>query len=269
MKKYLFAIDMDSTLLNDKKKIPHRTISYLHKLQDEGHLIVLASGRPYRSLKHFGDEIGLKAPFICYNGAFCLHPFDNNFKQTHYIFPKEIVKEIYNACGDSVYSIMCENTDTIWASEYDEFLASFFGVEDMNLILGDINETLSHDPWTLLMRCRTNKEDTEKITNVVSKYPDYELRFWFRAAYCEVFNKNISKGECIKYIADYYHIPKENIVCIGDASNDKEMLQEAGVGVAMKNGMDSLKEIATFTTKKDCNHQGVKGAIKYIIKNQL
>ncbi len=269
MKRYLFAIDMDSTLLNDKKEIPVSTERYLTKLQKEGHIVMLASGRPFRSLERFYNAMHLNSPVICYNGAFCFHPYDENFKSAHFTFPKELVKEIYNDCGDAVDNVMCETNDIIWAREYDDELAKFFGVQSMNIIYGDINETLNEDPWTLLMRCTDVSDVKERITKATEKHPGYEIRFWFKASYCEVYNTSFSKAACLRDVAKYYNIPMENVVAIGDASNDIEMVKEAGIGVAMINGMDQLKNIAQIVTKRDNNHQGVKQVIKEIIKEQL
>ncbi len=63
----IIAFDMDGTLLTHKKKISFLTLYYLRKLTKQGHLIVLASGRPSRSLKKYYNQLKLKTPMICYN----------------------------------------------------------------------------------------------------------------------------------------------------------------------------------------------------------
>jgi hypothetical protein len=62
----------------------------------------------------------------------------------------------------------------------------------------------------------------------------------------EVSPKYDNKGTALKFLADYYNIPIEKTVAIGDNLNDLSMIQAAGVGVAVSNGTDSLKEQADF-----------------------
>ena len=56
MEKYLIALDLDGTLLNSKKEICPDTLKYLHHLDSLGHIIVIATGRPIRSIKRYYDE---------------------------------------------------------------------------------------------------------------------------------------------------------------------------------------------------------------------
>ncbi|MCX5775812.1 MAG: HAD hydrolase family protein, partial [Firmicutes bacterium] len=67
-------------------------------------------------------------------------------------------------------------------------------------------------------------------------------------------------------IAKYYGIPHSQIVAFGDAENDIEMLDMAGVGVAMVNATDLCKAHANVITKKDNNHNGIVGTLKKLIK---
>ena len=80
-KKYLIAFDMDGTLLTDKdKQISPKTLQYLHHLVNEGHLIVLASGRPESELLPYYEQLGLNSPIACFNGVAVVHPKDPSFK---------------------------------------------------------------------------------------------------------------------------------------------------------------------------------------------
>ncbi|MCX5775805.1 MAG: HAD-IIB family hydrolase, partial [Firmicutes bacterium] len=85
-KRYLIAFDMDGTLLNDKKTISFRTRRYLHHLDRQGHVVVLASGRPVRALRRYYDELNLRSPMVCYNGASIENPHDSDFPEKHYSF---------------------------------------------------------------------------------------------------------------------------------------------------------------------------------------
>ena len=89
MDRYLIAIDIDGTLLNKDRVISKATKEYLLKLSNEGHLIVLASGRPIRSLVQFHDELKLDTPLICYNGALVFSLNDKLNTRKNLIIPDE------------------------------------------------------------------------------------------------------------------------------------------------------------------------------------
>lgn len=265
-KRYLIAIDLDGTLLTKRRKISCANKRYLRKLEKEGHIIVLASGRPSRALLCFQKQIGLHAPIICYNGAYCFHPFDDNFKKTAYNFPLDIVKQIYKDIGPEIYSnIMCETDDEIWLLTEDKGLNSFFWHDNMDIHYGDLDKTLNHDPWTMIIQLK-NRDNDEKIVQAVTKHEGFSLRFWWNSPYAEIFHLKTSKASCIKQIAQYYGIPKENTIAIGDANNDIEMIRESGFGIAMINGNEEVKQIANLVSKKDNNHSGVKQALKVALK---
>jgi len=84
--------------------------------------------------------------------------------------------------------------------------------------------------------------------------------------YLDITPKNISKGEALKVLGNYLQINSKEIMAIGDNINDISMVQEAGIGVAVANAYDSLKQIATYTTARTVEEGGFAEAIeKYIV----
>ncbi len=266
--RYMFCLDMDGTLLNSKSKIPLQTVKYLQKLEKEGHIVVLASGRPLRALKSYYAQINLHTPIVCYNGAYCYHPYDNTFEETHYIFSKEIIKQIYIDSKEAVLNVMCETNDKIWLIKPNQDLATFFWHDGMRVVYGDILETLTEDPWTMIMHDKGPEYD-KIIIDAVKKHPGFDVRFWYNSSYSEIYYTKTSKAKCLEEIAKYYDIPHSHMVCIGDANNDIEMIEKAGIGIAMKNGSKLLLEKAEYISEKDNDHQGVMVEIKKILEGKL
>ena len=265
--RYLIAFDMDGTLLEDKNKtILPLTKKYLKKLSKEGHIIVLASGRPKSELIPYYNELELSSPLVCFNGIFCFNPKDKNFPTIKKTFPKEwaldIVNQIYpNICGN----IFIESDEDIWMLYEDEKLINTMWPHGIHrhMIYGDFNQTLKEDPMTFILY---NVKDVEKLEKVISKYKDSNLRLWFGSKFGEIFFGEISKAYCLEKIRKYYNIKKENTICFGDYTNDIEMVKWAGHGVSMLNGIDELKAISKYVTKKDNNNEGIVDTLKEIIE---
>lgn len=267
MNKLLIALDMDGTLLNDKKKISFRTRKYLQKLQKQGHIIALASGRPSRALFPYYNKLKLNSPLICYNGAYVFDPHDDTFKGECLKFPREIIKDLYLTLKEtSINNIMCENDTDIWLDKKDLYLAKFFWYEGTNMHYGELDKTLQNDPMTLIIQLKS-LENQKNVIDAIKKYPELGVRFWGTSPYCEIHFKKINKGAGVNYIANQYHIKKDNIIVFGDEDNDVDLFPSGGISVAMKNSHDDIKKYANMVSLKDNNHDGVYYTLKKIIKS--
>ena len=80
----------------------------------------------------------------------------------------------------------------------------------------------------------------------------------------EIHNKEINKASTMLYMASYYGISKENLIAFGDHQNDIDMLLNAGIGVAMCNGIEALKKQVKHVTRKDNNHNGIVDYLKHL-----
>ena len=103
----------------------------------------------------------------------------------------------------------------------------------------------------------------KKAKNTLREMGDFEV-VSSRYDNFEVMNKGVSKGSAVKILADYYGITREQIICIGDSENDLSMIKFAGLGVAMANGDDDVKEAASYVTD-DNNSDGVAKAIEKFV----
>lgn len=266
--KYLIAIDMDGTLLTDKKKITFKTKRYLQKLQKQGHIIMLASGRPSRALRFFYDKMKLNGPLICYNGSYLFHPYEKDFPITKFLIDKNIVKQIINDTDKGIINnVMCETDDKIWLIKEEAKLGSFFWHYNMEIFYGDINETLKEDPWTMIVEFN-DFNNIDSLTNSISKHAEFSYYHWGKVPYLEIYHTNVNKYTCVEIVRNHYNIPIENVICFGDANNDILMCEKCFNGVAMINGNDEIKAKSKYITKKDNNHNGVIHFLKYFLKNK-
>ncbi|MDR2940336.1 MAG: HAD-IIB family hydrolase [Clostridiales bacterium] len=81
----------------------------------------------------------------------------------------------------------------------------------------------------------------------------------------EFTNLEVSKGVGVKFVSDLLHIDLKDVIAVGDNQNDVPMIKATGLGVAVSNAVDELKEAADYITKNDCDHGAIKEVIEKFI----
>ena len=99
-KQHLIALDLDGTLLTDNKIISTRTKHTIAKAKEQGHVVVISTGRPFRASYDYYKELGLNTPIVNFNGAYVHHPLDSNWGIHHSPLELATAQEIVRACFD-------------------------------------------------------------------------------------------------------------------------------------------------------------------------
>lgn len=253
-KQHLIALDLDGTLLTDKKEISIKNQRIIKDIIAEGHIVVIATGRPHRSSINFYKILGLTTPMINFNGALIHHPRDNKWGSYHHPLKKKTALDVVDASLQTkARNIMVEVQDNAYLEIHDQEIMDIFllSEEEKRLYpftIGNIKEKLKDDPTSVLIRPEDKYLD--QLKKHLEDYVEFiEHRNWGAPFnIIEVTKKGINKAIGLKQIANYYNIPKERIIAFGDEDNDLEMIDFAGVGVAMDNGISELKSIAKHIT---------------------
>ncbi|MEW9674985.1 Cof-type HAD-IIB family hydrolase [Lentibacillus sp. L22] len=256
-KQHLIALDLDGTLLTDDKVISPLTKQAILQAKEQGHIVIISTGRPHRSSIGYYQELGLNTPMVNFNGALIHHPYDNKWRVLHNPMPKRTALKIVDACYHiGVHNVMAEVKDNVYLDQYDEKILDIFKMapNDPPFTIGGLKNKLQDDPTSLLIYPMENN-----ITALRNHLNDYhaeliEHRKWGAPwNIIEIVKKGMNKAVGVQKVAHYYHIPKERIIAFGDEDNDLEMIEYAGVGVAMANAIDELKSVANHIT--DTNEQ--------------
>ncbi|MFC2949941.1 Cof-type HAD-IIB family hydrolase [Virgibacillus sediminis] len=252
-KKHLIALDLDGTLLTDKKEISWHTKEMVLQAMVEGHVVVIATGRPHRASIDYYHNLGLNTPMVNFNGALIHHPKDKKWDALHNPLPLPTAKKIIDACYSlDVKNILAEVRDDVYLDEYDEEIIEIFqnGGQDTPFHIGRVKNQLDTDPTSVLIH---PKED--HIHTLRNHLDDYHAEFIEHRKWgapwniIEIVKKGINKAVGLQKIAHYFNIPKERIIAFGDEDNDLEMIDYAGVGVAMGNAIPELKTVSKHVTK--------------------
>lgn len=269
MKKKLIAVDLDGTALHDHHQLNEDSKRALMAAKEAGHTVVIATGRPYRGSLKFYRELGLDTPIINFNGAYIHHPANHEFEEIIEQITIESAMEIFDSpIKEHIINAVCEYKDHLYILNKESFLGEWVWMDNVASVkYGVFSETLDTPPSGFVMQVTPGTEHEvmdyirTHFSNVVS------CRNWgdgFQNI-IEVYKMDINKGVAIGKVAKQLGFDVEDIIVFGDGDNDMEMIQYAGVGVAMENGLDELKAVANHITKR--NTEG--GIAHYLYEHVL
>jgi 5-amino-6-(5-phospho-D-ribitylamino)uracil phosphatase len=249
-KQHIIALDLDGTLLKDDKTISPYTKRVLQKAKQQGHHVMIATGRPFRSSEMYYHELELTTPIVNFNGAFIHHPLDHNWGIHHSPLDIKVAMEIVEACKDfQLHNIIAEVLDEVYLHYHDEKLLDIFGFGHPNITTGDLRQYLSQSPTSMLIHAEEEHvaQIRKHLSEVHAEVIDH--RRWAAPWHViEIVRTGLNKAVGLQKVSEYFQIPADRIIAFGDEDNDLEMIDYAGYGVAMGNGIDQLKSIAKDIT---------------------
>ncbi len=288
----LMAIDLDGTLLNSLGEVSEETRLALKKAKEQGTEIVLASGRPISSTESLAIELGVDNFLISGNGA-AVYDIKNQKILYDRFLSKEQVLNIAKMCEENSFFYNVYTEDEVIASSLN-YNVLFYHKENVKKIeerrthinvvqnIAEYIEQSGKEKFLKITVC----DESQFIFNSIMKRlkaidgidvlevaymskkkiksgtEDIDIQYY----YTEITNENVNKWTAIEFLLDKLNIAKEEVITIGDNVNDKEMIEEAGLGVVMGNSNPKMKEIADKIVA-DNNSEGVLEAInKYVLK---
>lgn len=270
MKYKIIVLDLDGTLTNSKKEISPATRNALIDIQKQGYKVVLASGRPTPGVIKHANELHLKdygGYILSYNGAKII---DCRTKETIFqkTLPGEVIPELYQAAADAGVGIISYDEGKVIAGthidEYIELEARINGLE-INLV----KDFVSYIQYPVNKCLMTGKHEIllEVQKKLKTKYNSLLSIYFSEPFFLEIMPQNIDKAQSLLTLLNTIGISSEEMICCGDGFNDISMIQTAGLGVAMENAQDVVKEAADYITRSN-DDDGILHVIKkFMIQN--
>lgn len=267
--RYLIGFDIDGTLVNDESELTAETIDYIKKLSNEGHIVSLITGRPFRTTKELYEQLELKTPVGNYSGSSIHNPNDENFELVEFKMEPTIIKDLMEKYGDHIQNGFCEIEERVYLFKEDEGLIDWLRIPGGDLIIGsyDIEENISGS----VLFVDANK--AQEIEDFCLTYPNLGCRYWrsLKAdeySVMEIYTTLSSKAKAMEVIREYYDIPKENTIALGDGTNDVEMLEYAHYSASMKNAPKVVRDAAKHEAGSN-NENGAIEFVKRVLNNEL
>ncbi|MGV2874294.1 Cof-type HAD-IIB family hydrolase [Macrococcus capreoli] len=262
----MIVLDMDDTLLTSDNTILPSTKDALIKAQQQGIKVVLASGRPTGGMLAAAKALQLAdfgSYILSYNGAEV-----TEMSTGELIAATHVSKQSFDAVYDYLRArdvfvltyidntIVYEGTHEYMNVEHELTGLPMQPVEDLKaFVTGDVPKLMGVD-------------DIEKISAmneaIGGSFNGDIHATTSKPFFLEFMNKDVSKGKVLKQLVEKLGIKQEEVMAFGDSNNDKDMLEYAGLGVAMGNANDNIKQIADVITD-DHNQDGIANIVnKYI-----
>ncbi len=248
--KYLIAFDIDGTILNDKSELSDTTKEYIKKFQQEGHIVSLITGRPFRTSQYLYEELGLSTPIGNYSGSSVHNPVDSDFPSKNYFMEPTAVNDILRIYGEHILNGYCEVEDKVYLFYEQEELIQWLRIPNGELIIGDapIKENISGAVLYVAV------DKAQEIEDFAKTYPNLGCRYWrsLKAenySVIEIYTTLSSKANAMEQVRNYYNIPKENTIAVGDGVNDIDMLEYAHYSAYMQGAPERVQNAGKFEAK--------------------
>ncbi len=286
----LITIDIDGTLLNSYGEITDKNKQAIQKALDKNIDVVLTSGRMPKAILPIANEINSNKYLISGNGATIYDIQNDKIVYSNYMSKKKVL-EIIDICkkNSMFYNIYTNNIVLTESLNYNilfyhnenkknpenkrikinvvddlyEYIKNYKGDDFLKFTICDSDKMVFKSIMSKLKNI--NNIDVLEVAHMSKKIikhgtDDFEISYF----YTEITNQNVNKWSAVEELIKILNITKEEVLAIGDNINDKEMVENAGLGIVTGNSSPLMKEIADEVVASN-NESGVADAIeKYI-----
>jgi len=248
----LLVLDIDGTIAGESNNLSQKVISAIAAVKAKNIKVAIATGRMYRSALRFHQKINSTLPLLAYQGAWIQDPITQKIHR-HLAVSREMAEKLLDYFEQpelrSLLSVHFYINDELYVRELTtetEIYAERSNI--VPIVVGDLRSSLSNEPTKILALCDDINIIKDLLGNLRRQYTPAELYLTTSVAtFFEAANPLVNKGTAVRYLAEeVLGLQRTNVMTIGDNFNDLEMLEYAGIGVAMGNAPEEVQAIATW-----------------------
>ncbi|GFR39306.1 5-amino-6-(5-phospho-D-ribitylamino)uracil phosphatase YcsE [Insulibacter thermoxylanivorax] len=238
----MIALDMDGTLLNEQSQISAANLQVIRECSQLGVTVCLSTGRGIYNVSPYIDEIQIELPIVAANGS---EVWEHREKLiTRITMDADLVEELRN-----------------WALQHDVW---YWGSTTEQVFNKD---TWSEDPYAeQWLKFGVYTENVELLTELRQRAEDMgRFEITNSHPYNLEFNpRGVNKAAGLAILCERLGYEMSQIIAVGDSLNDLAMIREAGLGIAMGNAQDEVKEAADMVTLSN-NEDGVAHILRQVV----
>ncbi|MEC0372533.1 Cof-type HAD-IIB family hydrolase [Paenibacillus chibensis] len=238
----LLALDMDGTLLTSDHIISPVTSTWIQKAKERGVHVCLSTGRSFESALPYGEELGLLTPMITVNGS-------EVWRAPHDLLERSLMEP---KLISDMHAIALKEDCWFWAYSTERVYNKDHWVE-----------ALEGKEW---LKFGFHTEDDEARHRILMQLQDMGgLEITNSSPHnLEVNPQGINKAAGIRKVCDLLGLDMSEVIAVGDSMNDLAAIQAAGLGVAMGNAQQVVREAADFVTASN-DEDGIAKVIEKFI----
>jgi Cof subfamily protein (haloacid dehalogenase superfamily) len=262
----VLACDLDRTLIGEDVRLRERTRAAIAAARAAGLLVLIATGRMFRSARPYAAAAGIDDPIVCYQGAAVVDPVTGEFLR-HEPIPLEVAREAIGAVEAGGYSLNCYVDDELYVASLTADAERYATFQDLPIHeVGNLLTWLAEPPTKLV----TVGPAGELDILASSMRQRFEGRLHVSKSlpvFLEFSRVGVTKGSGVAFLAERLGFTPERTVAFGDGENDVELLEWAGYGVAVVDGDERLREIADLLCPS-AEQEGVAQVIEAIVDSR-
>jgi Cof subfamily protein (haloacid dehalogenase superfamily) len=264
----MLCLDIDGTLLNSEHHISNKTKIAINKVSHGKNIpVILVSARMPKGIFFLAKELGISSPIICYSGALIIDQ-DKNMILNHYI-EVSYIKKLYSIVKKHKICISLYKDDEWYSEEKDKWVEQEGVITNITAKIQDYRELFScwENQGCNKILCMGDEEEILSLKKELLAIFHDDLNIYLsKSTYLEIMPKKSTKTAAIQVLLERYYIDRSELIAIGDNYNDIDMIQYAGLGIAMGNAPDEVKHYANSITLSN-DEDGVASAINtYILR---
>ena len=268
----VLALDLDGTLTNTEKVITPRTKAALQEAARRGVCIVLASGRPTVGIEPLARELELEKYGGCilsYNGGKIIDCRTGETLYQKQLDAQYVPELCAFAAAQDVAILTYNNEGVVCERDKDEWANKECFTTKLPMIhVDDLASYVNYPICKMLIALDPARRDTvcaagkKQFAGRADLYPSSPF-------FIEAVPLGVAKDASLAALLDHMGLTRDNLMACGDGLNDRSMIAYAGVGVAIQNAEQPVKDAAVYVTTADNNHDGVAEAVeKFILREE-
>lgn len=262
----LIVTDLDGTLLNNQHQLSAGTIQAIQAAQQQGVKLILATGKTYGSARAIIEQLQLDTPGIFVQGL-VIHNADGSIRHQVTLDPA-VARQAITFAEERGFSLIAfsGHKTLVRRRDYHTNMVVEYGEPEPEVV-GPLQNILDKQPINKIIAIRRNGARQIKALR-------WQLSAQLNGAsrlmqpgeqeLVEVLPKNQSKGTALKILLKELNIAPEHVMAIGDGENDVEMLEVAGLAIAVDNAQPVLKKVADHVVASN-DADGVAEAIRRFV----
>lgn len=266
MKTKLICSDVDSTLVDDYKKLSPKNREAIRKaVLEEGMHFAIISGRIAPSVRRYMDEIGITGVVPSLGGCL-IEDWDGTIIEENVVDGRLAIK-----INDLIKAMDClcfayHHNDWYIDPGHPDWVKSEADATDTIGVIEDLTGLFGRINPNKLLGVHSDTDKVKRLSDaILERYSNEVDCFLSSPMYLEIVPKGVNKGTAVDALCRHYGIERSNVLAIGDYYNDIDMLKIVGVPVTVRNAPDDIKAVARYVTENDCNNSAVAEALERFV----